>query len=976
MNISLVLLVAYIAVCNGLPFADQLAANDVDNSHKWVVLCAGSNGWENYADQALVYRAYHTFRSYGIPESNIIVMHYDDIAHHTKNPNPGVVINEIGGKNLYHDIPKDYIGTEVNPTNFLGAISGDPELVKRGKKVVKSGPNDHVFVYFGDHGAPGSMFNKVLPDNINVYAVTSSLPDETSNFFTYDAKLKTYISTAYGIPDSNLIVMHYDDIANNSENTTPRIVVNDIGGPDVYKGVTKDYTGKDTFLKVLQGDAELAAAGKKVVKSGPNDHVFVYFGDHGSTDLVAFPSSYLYAKDLNAVLVKLNEEKKFAQLTIYLDTCDSGSMFRNHLPANVNVYASTSSDYDELSWFYIYDDKYKTYISSFFADNWLDNEAQSDINTETLQQQYQYLKDHHTVQNPHSNTTHEIHAQQYGDLNVAKTKVAEFLGLKPKNANRFVPHLGSNTDEVNKYDVSIDLLQRRIASAQDINEKNSFIVELEGLYAGRQYVDKHINNYVNRVDPDAILKGKHPLHHRKCYRKFVNTFNEKCFNLNKNPYALKKMQLFVNICETLRDRNDADIALNQLISYLLVNGVPFISQNDPGSIGKNWVVLCAGSGEWINYFVQADIYHAYQLVRSQGIPDENIIVMHIDDIAHNPANPTPNIIVNHGNGTDVYHGVPKHYTSDDVTIKNFLGVLQGDQELVKQGKKVVNSGLNDRKLHSGANYAIDSELPELADLADNRNVVIHLAQMNIALSEDINEKQRKDSKNIVEVFFQIPSEPDMVYEISLKMPFEEYVVFVGSLLGLCHKWVVLCAGSNGWENYADQALVYRAYHLFRSYGIPESNIIVMHYDDIAHNSKNPNSGVVINEIGGKNLYHDISKDYVGTDVNPTNFLGAISGDIELTKRGKKVVKSGPNDHVFVYFGDHRSPGSFFADNWLDNEAQSDINTETLQQQYQYLKDHHTVQNPHSNTTHEIHAQQYGYVTITKTKVAELLGELD
>ncbi|CAG2101915.1 unnamed protein product [Medioppia subpectinata] len=157
MKLTLVLLVTYLVVCNGLPFADQLAANNVDNSHKWVVLCAGSNGWENYADQALVYRAYHLFRSYGIPESNIIVMHYDDIAHHSKNPNPGVVINEIGGKNLYHNIPKDYVGTEVNPTNFLGAISGDPELVKRGKKVVKSGPNDNVFVYFGDHGSPGNI---------------------------------------------------------------------------------------------------------------------------------------------------------------------------------------------------------------------------------------------------------------------------------------------------------------------------------------------------------------------------------------------------------------------------------------------------------------------------------------------------------------------------------------------------------------------------------------------------------------------------------------------------------------------------------------------------------------------------------------------------------------------------------------------------------------------------------------------------
>ena len=29
----------------------------------------------------------------------------------------------------------------------------------------------------------------------------------------------------------------------------------------------------------------------KVIASGPNDHVFVYFADHGAPGLIAFPSS-------------------------------------------------------------------------------------------------------------------------------------------------------------------------------------------------------------------------------------------------------------------------------------------------------------------------------------------------------------------------------------------------------------------------------------------------------------------------------------------------------------------------------------------------------------------------------------------------------------------------------------------------------------------------------------------------------------
>ena len=56
---------------------------------------------------------------------------------------------------------------------------------------------------------------------------------------------------------------------------------------------------------------------------------------------------------------------------------------------------------------------------------------------------------------------------------------------------------------------------------------------------------------------------------------------------------------------------------------------------------KHWAVLVAGSNGYFNYRHQADICHAYQILRRNGIPDERIIVMMYDDIAHNTNNPTP-----------------------------------------------------------------------------------------------------------------------------------------------------------------------------------------------------------------------------------------------------------------------------------------------------------------------------------------------
>ncbi|XP_058624427.1 legumain-like isoform X2 [Onychostoma macrolepis] len=88
-----------------------------------------------------------------------------------------------------------------------------------------------------------------------------------------------------------------------------------------------------------------------------------------------------------------------------------------------------------------------------------------------------------------------------------------------------------------------------------------------------------------------------------------------------------------------------------------------------------------------NYRHQADVCHAYQIVHQNGIPDEQIVVM---------INPHPGKIINKPNGLDVYPGVPKDYTGEDVTPQNFLAALKGDRRAMKKrNPKVITSGGND-----------------------------------------------------------------------------------------------------------------------------------------------------------------------------------------------------------------------------------------------------------------------------------------
>jgi legumain len=122
----------------------------------WAVIVAGSNGYWNYRHQADACHAYQIVKKGGIPESNIIMMAYDDVANSPENPFPGKLFNKPDGHDVYEGCNIDYTGSSVNPSNFLSILKGDASGVHGGNgKVLKSDGNSKVFIYFTDHGAPG-----------------------------------------------------------------------------------------------------------------------------------------------------------------------------------------------------------------------------------------------------------------------------------------------------------------------------------------------------------------------------------------------------------------------------------------------------------------------------------------------------------------------------------------------------------------------------------------------------------------------------------------------------------------------------------------------------------------------------------------------------------------------------------------------------------------------------------------------------
>lgn len=55
---------------------------------------------------------------------------------------------------------QDYTGEDVTVNNVFAAILGNKSATTGGSgKVVESGPNDHIFIYYSDHGGPGVLGN-------------------------------------------------------------------------------------------------------------------------------------------------------------------------------------------------------------------------------------------------------------------------------------------------------------------------------------------------------------------------------------------------------------------------------------------------------------------------------------------------------------------------------------------------------------------------------------------------------------------------------------------------------------------------------------------------------------------------------------------------------------------------------------------------------------------------------------------------
>ncbi|PIN16844.1 Asparaginyl peptidase [Handroanthus impetiginosus] len=371
-----------------------------------------------------------------------------------------------------------------------------------------------------------------------------------------------------GLKDENIIVFMYDDIAYNEENPRPGIIINNPRGEDVYKGVPKDYVGREVtahnFFAVLLGDRSALKGGSgKVVDSGPNDHIFVYYTDHGGTGVLGMPAGpYLYADDLINVLKKKHASGTYKSLVFYLEACEAGSIFEGLLPEGLNIYATTASNAEESSYgtycpgeYPSPPPEYETCLGDLYSVAWMEDCDIHNLRTETLRQQYRLVKERTASENSYYGS----HVMQYGDLKLNVESLYTYLGTNPANDNyTFVDEnsLRPSSKAVNQRDADLLHFWHKFRKAPEgSTRKFEAQKQLSEAMARRTHVDNSIQLIGKLLfgleKGPQVLKSVRPagqplVDDWSCLKSMVRTFETHCGSLSQ--YGMKHMRSIANIC--------------------------------------------------------------------------------------------------------------------------------------------------------------------------------------------------------------------------------------------------------------------------------------------------------------------------------------------------------------------------------------------------------------------------------------------
>jgi len=367
------------------------------------------------------------------------------------------------------------------------------------------------------------------------------------------------IAKKNGIPESNIILLAYDDIANNNRNPFPGQIFNKPDGPDVYAGCKISYRGKDvnkdTFLKVLKGDT---SANGPVLRSTKTDSVFVYYADHGGVGILGVPygaaGGYIHASDVNNALDTLHSKGGFKELLFYIEACESGSIFQNQLKTP-NVFAVTAANAHESSWgFYcgsaatVHGKNIGSCLGDEFSIRWMEDADVANFKSESVNQQV-------------SKVTSEVtksHVSKFGDSShIGGEVIGDFEGAEVSRTMSvsLAKPLDFSNSAVNSRDIEVHDAYEGLRQAETIAERRDAEKALASVLAKRAAVDEKFTKIAtvamngDKEKAQAMIDGSVDSLNFDCHVQTLEIAAKRCGAFN--DYSMRHSRLFANLCESV-----------------------------------------------------------------------------------------------------------------------------------------------------------------------------------------------------------------------------------------------------------------------------------------------------------------------------------------------------------------------------------------------------------------------------------------
>jgi len=370
-----------------------------------------------------------------------------------------------------------------------------------------------------------------------------------------------------GIPASNIIFMMQDDVAHSKSNPFLGALYNRPGfdTTNVYAGCKPDYMGDmvtaQLFLDVITGNESMVGA--KVLKSGPDDHVFLNFIDHGGPGIVAFPNGPpLHKTQLAAALKAMKDRSMFKELVFYMEACESGSMFEGGvLPDGSGMYAVTASNARESSWgYYCMPDDHvmgvdmHTCLGDLFSISWMEDTDKGAFAAETVAEQVKLV----------TKRTNKSHVTQFGDRSLADEPIGRFESNSDGSAVAELPARVGSAVDVRDIPKHLTYMKWQ-AQTEDASKAAAWREHLEVLEAREadERVFKGIVSEACRSDEtcmQGVGSSKHSIMDGQCHKALVDTIFDFCPSRRPdheaggwNAFNMQFSQVLVNLCEMKGD---------------------------------------------------------------------------------------------------------------------------------------------------------------------------------------------------------------------------------------------------------------------------------------------------------------------------------------------------------------------------------------------------------------------------------------